>query len=1005
MNYTKRFGLIALALVLCCATALLFARAVPARAREAFGPGDLDGDGVVTAGDARLALRCAVGLEDFAANDPTFLAGDLNGSKTITAADARLILRSAVDLEDPSAPSQPLSEIYSYAPDASDTAPASFRLEPDEVQDGKLTVKLYLCGAVGMKSADYTLTYDPAVLRFKREDLGQDAQQIKNTKSNSFTAEVNGNAAPGVTNAAFYFKTELTDAAAFAADSKYDDDPVSINAERFHCLTFTFELLDPTVKQADLTLRVKETGGIRVSSAANTRFSFVKTVASGDCGDDLTWTLDEEGTLIISGTGPMYDFSWGESPWFGSDAVKALIVKEGVTSVGNTSFLASENLKSVALPQSLTSIGDYAFQGTAVESITIPDAVLQIGKQAFLQCDKLSDVQFGSQLTSIGQSAFGQCTNLRSVYIPNSVKEIGEGAFHDCESLEEITLSDGMEELSRAMFWGCYKLSTVHLGSGIRSIGEIAFIACKSLTSIELSENVREIDPSAFEGCTGLKQYIVRNQNPSFCSVDGILFSKDKTQLLRYPAGKDLAAYSIPETTVIIGTDAFVGCVNLLKVNIPESVTEIQDYAFSGSSLETINVDSRNKAYASDANGVLFNKEKTVLIRYPESSPTADYDIPESVEQIEKSAFIDCVNLKTVAMHDNVKTIGEYAFSYCENMSAIRIGNGVTRIGPGAFSGCRRLSSIVIPHGVTDIGMEMFAGCESLTSISLPNGVTTVGDYAFSYCTSLSSIVIPNSVTVIGEYSFSNCTSLPSVSIPNNVKIIGIHTFEDCRGLTSVTIGNGVTSIENAAFGGCAGLTSITIPDSVRRIGVSAFAGCENLNDVYYTGNEAQFRQIEIHLENDPLLNAAIHYNFKPVQPYVPVIDTATMREANGALYAVAEQKAADLLAVAGEGATLTAADGTPAAPDAMLASGMVLTKADGTQETVIVKGDNDGDGRITASDARQALRAAVGLDTPNAWQQDACLVAGGETITAADARLILRAAVGLEESKSWLAA
>ena len=126
------------------------------------------------------------------------------------------------------------------------------------------------------------------------------------------------------------------------------------------------------------------------------------------------------------------------------------------------------------------------------------------------------------------------------------------------------------------------------------------------------------------------------------------------------------------------------------------------------------------------------------------------------------------------------------------------------------------------------------------------------------------------------------------------------------------------------------------------------------------------------------------------------------MKELDGSVYTLPEQQAEALLALIGEGASLLNADGSAAAADSKVGSGMVLVKADGTEETVIVKGDNDGDGKITAADARNALRAAVGLDSPNEWQTNASLVGENDKITAAEARLILRAAVGLETLKLY---
>ena len=202
------------------------------------------------------------------------------------------------------------------------------------------------------------------------------------------------------------------------------------------------------------------------------------------------------------------------------------------------------------------------------------------------------------------------------------------------------------------------------------------------------------------------------------------------------------------------------------------------------------------------------------------------------------------------------------AFSGATNLTSITIPDSVTSIGNSAFSDCTSLTSVVIPDSVTSIGNAAFSDCTSLTSVVIGDSVTSIGNYAFSSCSSLSSVVIPDSVTSIGTSAFSGCSSLTSVVIPDSVT--DINAFRDCSSLTSVVIGDSVTSIDTSAFSGCTSLTSVVIPDSVTGIGYSAFQYCANLTDVYYTGSEAEWQEIEIGNENDFLLGATIHYNYVP---------------------------------------------------------------------------------------------------------------------------------------------
>ena len=266
---------------------------------------------------------------------------------------------------------------------------------------------------------------------------------------------------------------------------------------------------------------------------------------------------------------------------------------------------------------------------------------------------------------------------------------------------------------------------------------------------------------------------------------------------------------------ISIGAGAFDDCTGLTSITIPNSVTSIGVRAFDGcSGLTSINV-ARGNNYYSDNNGVLFNKKKTELIRYPEGKSQTSYTIP----------------------------------------------NSVTSIGDYAFEGCGGLTSITIPDSITSIGYWAFHGCGGLTSITIPNSVTSIGELAFLGCTGLTSITLGNSVKSIGEGAFLGCTGLTSITIPSSVTSIGEGAFEDCSSLTSITIPNSVTSIGYGAFWGCSGLTSITIPNSVTSIGIRAFDDCSGLKDVYYTGSKDEWKAISVEYGNDSLLNATIHYN------------------------------------------------------------------------------------------------------------------------------------------------
>lgn len=244
------------------------------------------------------------------------------------------------------------------------------------------------------------------------------------------------------------------------------------------------------------------------------------------------------------------------------------------------------------------------------------------------------------------------------------------------------------------------------------------------------------------------------------------------------------------EAVKSIGKNAFADCSKLAKITIPDCITSIGTNAFGDCvNLTNIVVKYNNKYYTS-VDGVLFNKLKTEIIKYPEEKKNESYIIP----------------------------------------------NSVVSIGDGAFILSRNLTNITIPSSIRSIGERTFNGCSGLTNINIPNSVTSIGDNAFGHCNNLKSIAIPNGVTNIGGSEFSDCISLVSITIPNSVTSIGSGAFYSCGGLTSIIIPDGTTNIDKYAFYDCSGLTSVTIPNSATSIGTNAFLGCDNA--IFYVESE-----------------------------------------------------------------------------------------------------------------------------------------------------------------------
>jgi hypothetical protein len=329
---------------------------------------------------------------------------------------------------------------------------------------------------------------------------------------------------------------------------------------------------------------------------------------------------------------------------------------------------------------------------------------------------------------------------------------------------------------------------------------------------------------------------------------------------------------------------------DIINVTIPDNVSNMSGYSFLGcANIKTINIGSGNSTYISE-NGVIYNKDKNSLIKYPAGKTETSFTIPSSVTSIGNFAFGEC-RIASITIPNSVINIGYVAFYFCHNLTCIMIPDSVTSIRGGAFQGsglvsvtisnnvtkiedstfssCENLTSVIIPSSVTNIGSNAFCFCRSLASVTIPSSVTNIEQLAFAYCESLTNISIPSGVTSINGTTFSGCNNLSTIyinsgnsvytvengilyskdkkiivsypsakgsyTIPSSVTSIGYYAFYTCR-LTNVTIPSSVINIESGAFSRCTSLASVTIPSSVTSIGYYAFDTCWALTSVTFQG-------------------------------------------------------------------------------------------------------------------------------------------------------------------------
>ncbi len=360
-------------------------------------------------------------------------------------------------------------------------------------------------------------------------------------------------------------------------------------------------------------------------------------------------------------------------------------------------------------------------------------------------------------VNEIAANSFVRCTGITSLKIPDSVKTIGELAFYDCSALK-----------------------TVNIGKGLTIIGDYAFNNCDALTDI-----------------------IVSDDNESFSSVEGVLFNKDKSVIVKYPVAKVEGEYTIPESVVSISAGAFRGATNLVTISIPDTVKTIGSAAFYNSGYS-------NKV-ANWENGVLYIGSH--LVASNKNVVKGKYTVKSGTLTIANQAFSDCDNVTEIVLPESLAYIGDGAFEGCESLEKLSMGKNIVSIGEKAFYSCEGLCSINIPATTEEIGNGAFYFCSSLKTISvddenkfyssdsfalldkvkkeliqysaavkeksytIPDSVITIGNYAFYGSENLTSVNIPDTVKTIGDEAFYNCTDLKYIEIPSSVKIIGERAF------------------------------------------------------------------------------------------------------------------------------------------------------------------------------------------------------------------------------------
>ena len=486
-----------------------------------------------------------------------------------------------------------------------------------------------------------------------------------------------------------------------------------------------------------------------------------------------------------------------------------------------------------------------------VKGAASDETVLEIAKALKTNPSVKVDLDL-SELTNVeylDSEVFAFSTKLVSVTLPKQLKSIGASAFENCTALQNINLNDELLYIQNKAFAGCINITNIVIPNSVINIYESAFSECVKLESFTISANT-SIKYNTFYQCNNIEEIYFIGTLEQWCKKS---WTPGLPAYTLYINNIEIVDITLPDTCISSGN--FGGCISLKRIELSDSIINIDEGAFHG----CVNLSN-----------VVFSKNLVNIGKNAFNGCTSltDITIPGGVISIGDSAFYGCTKLKKLTIPESVERIGAEAFNCCTKLSSIKLPQSISKVEMFTFAHCNNLTEINIPSNVTSIDASAFYAT-GITSITLPKGIKSIGNNAFGYCNNLQRIELPNTITFIGDYAFSGCTKVniiyfdgtleqwcdtnfdfcpddclydlyinnqlvTGVQIPNSISYIRKNLFRGCKSITSIVLQNSIASIGENAFRNCRNLGNIVIPESVTSIDAYAFLNCEKLENIVF---------------------------------------------------------------------------------------------------------------------------------------------------------------------------